>query len=351
MRKYLGLGLMSGTSLDGLDICLAEYTLPEPGYQIISACTLPYSDEWKKKLRNSIHLSGEELFRLDIEFGHFIGKAVNEFIETHQISPPDFIASHGHTVFHNPGSGYTLQIGNGQVIHKQTGIRTVYDFRLQDVILGGQGAPLVPIGDEQLFAAYDACLNLGGFSNISFSKDGERIAFDICPVNIVLNMLAEKSGKKYDEYGEIARSNKVNMMLLEKLDGLDFYNQSPPKSLGWEWCIANIFPLLETSGLESGDLLSTFTEHISNQISQIVNVHQFANVLLTGGGAYNLFLIEQLSDKTSAEIILPAKEIIEYKEALIFGWMGLLRIENRTNVLRSVTGADKNHSAGLIAGN
>lgn len=351
MERILGIGLMSGTSLDGLDICLSEFHFPEPGFQILLAETIPYTSELKQKLKNSISLSGDELCRLDMEYGHFLGKTVREFIKRNQIPNPEFIASHGHTVFHNPKEGYTVQIGNGTAIFAETGIKTIYDFRTQDVALGGQGAPLVPIGDELLFGEYDGCLNLGGFSNISFNRNQKRIAFDICPVNIVLNRLSEKLGKSFDKDGEIARSGKVDSKLLEKFDQLEFYRTEPPKSLGIEWCEKYIFPILKESGLFIEDQISTFGFHVSNQISNVLNHYQIKNVLITGGGAFNSYLIESIGSKTKTELILPENEIIEYKESLIFGWLGLLRLKGEINILSSVTGASKDHSSGLIAGN
>lgn len=348
MKTKLGIGLMSGTSLDGLDICLAEYKIESSEFKIIKAETIGYSSYWYQKLKDSVLLSAEELTELNVEYGFFLGDCVNQFIHRNNIRQIDFIASHGHTVFHNPEKKYTLQIGRGEAIFSKTGIPVIYDFRTADVIYGGQGAPLVPIGDENLFSGYDACLNLGGFSNISFKRNQKRIAFDICPVNIVLNRLAEKLGQEFDKDGLIARKGVKNKELTEKLDRLEFYRQEPPKSLGIEWCNENIFPLLSAFDESVENIISSFTEHISNQISAVLNQNQIKNVLITGGGVYNKYLIELLTSKTETEIIIPEKEIIEYKEALIFGWMGLLRLENQINVLSSVTGSIKNHSAGII---
>lgn len=350
METYLGIGLMSGTSLDGLDICLSKYNYPEPGFEILLAETIAYDDELKSKLKNSILLSGEALVKFDIAYGKFLAETVQFFIEKHNLTGIDFIASHGHTVFHNPKEGYTLQIGNGIEIYKKTGIRTVYDFRTADVVFGGQGAPLVPIGDEMLFGEFDACLNLGGFSNISFKRNNRRIAFDICPVNVVLNYLAGKLGKEFDRDGEIAASSVVHPGLLEKLNQLEFYKKEPPKSLGIEWCNENIFCLLNDSSLKTEDLIATFTRHTAVQISKILNENLIKSVLVTGGGAYNSHLINTLKNQTKTAIILPDRKIIEYKESLIFGWMGLLRLKGEINVLNSVTGADRNHSSGVVVG-
>ncbi len=349
MKTYFAIGLMSGTSLDGLDICYVKFQFPDVHrFEILKAETIPYNEFWKSRLKNSIHLSGEELTKLDFEYGLYLGKSVQSFIQKHLIENLDFIASHGHTVFHNPQENYTLQIGKGQGIFVETGIKTVFDFRSQDVLLGGQGAPLVPIGDQYLFKDFDACLNLGGFSNISFIRNTERIAFDICPVNIVLNQLAERLNKPYDINGEIARNGKLDLNLLDKLNQLDFYTKQPPKSLGVEWCIKTIFPLIENSTTNTDDILSTFTEHISIQIAKTLNHYSLRNVMITGGGAFNVYLLERIQSHTHCIIKLPEKSLIDFKEALIFALMGLLRLEGQTNVLASVTGARRNHSSGII---
>lgn len=350
MKIYHCIGLMSGTSMDGLDICYAQFLYPNIQFRILKTDTLPYSNDLKSQLKNAIHLSGEELTNLDINYGFILGKSVNDFMEKYEIKDIDFVASHGHTVFHNPKDRYTLQIGNGLAIAAETGLKTVYDFRTQDVILGGQGAPLVPMGDEILFSDYDACLNLGGFSNISFKRMEKRIAFDICPVNIVLNKLAEKLGMPFDKDGNIAKSEKINEELLKTLNNLDYYNQPPPKSLGIEWCIENIFPLFEKMNAPTEELISTFTQHSAQQIAEVLNKNSIKNVLITGGGVYNSHLIEIIKSLTETEIILPEENLIEFKEALLFGLLGLLRIENQVNVLKSVTGASKDHSSGIVVG-
>ena len=341
---------MSGTSLDGLDICFAKFWKENSDwkFEIIRAETIFYSQELEDKLRNSIHLSSQDLLALTSEYGFYLGQITKDFIQKNHISEVDLIASHGHTVFHQPQRNFTLQIGDGRAIKSQTQIPVIYDFRSQDVLLGGNGAPLVPIGDELLFSEYDACLNLGGFSNISFKIDNQRIAFDIAPVNIVLNKLAQNFNQNYDENGDLARKGNVNHQLLEKLNSLDFYTQSHPKSLGIEWCNENIFPLFSDES-EVLDILSTFTEHVADQISKIINEKQLKKVLFTGGGTYNQYLIEKIKDKTQSEIIIPKKEIIDFKEALIFAFMGVLRWNNEINVLASATGSSHNHSSGIIA--
>lgn len=349
MIVYKAIGLMSGTSLDGLDICFVQFGKENScwKFEIIKAETVPYPKALEEQLRNSIHLSSQDLLALHSEYGFYLGQITNDFIKRNQLSDIDLIASHGHTVFHQPQRKFTLQIGDGRAIKLQTQIPVIYDFRSQDVLLGGNGAPLVPIGDEFLFSGFDACLNLGGFSNISFKINEGRIAFDTAPVNIVLNKLVQEFGQNYDENGDLARKGNINLQLLEQLNSLEFYAQSHPKSLGIEWCNANIFPLF--SGIEALDVLATFTEHAAEQISKIFNIHQFNKVLFTGGGTYNQYLIEKIRDKTQTEIIIPEKQIIDFKEALIFAFMGVLRLNNEVNVLSSATGSLHNHSSGIIA--
>lgn len=347
-NQYFSIGLMSGTSLDGLDICYAQFTFSGKwNFDILQAETISYSESWYHQLKNANQLSAEELLELDKEYGFFLGQKTKEFIEKYQLENIDLIASHGHTVFHQPQRKFTLQIGDGRAIKLLTNIDTYFDFRTQDVLMGGNGAPLVPIGDELLFQSYDACLNLGGFSNISFTQNEKRIAFDISPVNIVLNQLSQKLGKNYDNEGLIARSGLINKEILTQLNKIPFYQQEPPKSLGAEWVNQYILPLLKDDNIEN--LIATFTEHVAEQIAKITKDYGINNVLVTGGGVYNTFLIESIKNKTKTDFILPSKDIIEYKEALIFAFMGILKSRNEINVLSSATGSSKDHSAGQKA--
>ena len=339
---------MSGTSLDGLDICYSKFikTKNNWDFQILTSETIPYSSEWEHALKNAIQLPSEELLKLDVDYGFYLGEKTSEFISKHKIINLDLIASHGHTVFHQPKNKFTLQIGDGRAIKSKINKTVIYDFRSQDVILGGNGAPLVPIGDELLFSNFDACLNLGGFSNISLKRNEKRIAFDICPVNILLNSFAEKFGEKFDKNGEIARTGTIDHQLLENLNELEFYKQTAPKSLGIEWINDQIAPFIQNQKAE--DLLATFTEHAATQIANIFDFYTIQNVLITGGGAYNSYLIEKIKSRTETEIQIPKKEIIEYKEALIFAFMGVLRSLNLDNVLSSATGSQNDHCSGLV---
>jgi len=345
---FQAIGLMSGTSLDGLDICCVKFEKQNSwNFEIIKAETILYPKALEDQLKNSIYLSPEELLELNSAYGFYLGKTVKSFIEKHQLDHIDLIASHGHTVFHQPQKKFTLQIGDGRAIKIETGLPVVYDFRSQDVLMGGNGAPLVPIGDELLFSQYDACLNLGGFSNISLKANNKRIAFDIAPINIVLNKLAQQFNKNFDENGDLAKTGKINEELLFRLNSLEFYQKSHPKSLGIEWCNENIYPLFET--IETVDILASFTEHAAQQISRVFNENHLKNVLCTGGGTFNQYLIEKIRNKTNTEIIIPTKELIEYKEALIFAFMGVLKLTDEINVLSSATGSSHDHSSGIFA--
>jgi len=283
------------------------------------------------------------------EYGKYIGQQVLNFIEANKFKP-DFIASHGHTIFHKPDEQLTLQIGDGNTIAAITGYPVVFDFRSLDVSLGGQGAPLVPIGDKLLFGEYDFCLNLGGFANISFEKNNQRMAFDICPVNFVLNHLAEKEHKSFDTDGELAKSGKVNPELLNELNLLAYYKLSSPKSLGREWVEEKVFPLLEKYNLSNIDLISTFTEHVAIQIARVIKNEKGNSLIITGGGAYNKYLIDRIKHHSNIRVLIPEALLVEYKEALVFAFLGLLRLRGEVNCLSSVTGASRDSSTGVLAG-
>ncbi len=341
------IGLMSGTSLDGIDVVYVRFNNKDyKDFTIIHADTVTYSAEWKQRLKTAIDFSDENLLILNKEYGVFLGDLVMRFVNKFTISRIDFIASHGHTVLHQPENGITLQVGDGQLIANNTQQKVICDFRTQDVRLGGQGAPLVPIGDELLFSDYEYCLNLGGFSNISYKLKGKRIAFDICPVNIVLNYYVNKLGYEYDDAGSIASKGTINKELLDALNKLDFYHQKPPKSLGLEWVKKEVFVLIDALETDVITVLRTFVEHVAYQIGKVI--YKSNSVLITGGGAFNTFLIERISFYSETVIELPSKELIDFKEALLFAFLGLLKSKNQINCLASVTGAQKDHCSGVV---
>ena len=346
--NYSILALMSGTSLDGIDIIAVSFSFNQ-GWQfkINTAETIKYSSEWKSTLSQLVSLPIDELRDVDHRYSEYLATVISKFLTKHKLEDLDFVASHGHTALHRPENGLTYQIGNQQILADKLNMKVICDFRVQDVKLGGQGAPLVPIGDYLLFSEFDYCLNLGGFANVSFESNSVRIAFDICPVNIVLNSYVSKLNLEFDDKGQLASTGKVNKDLLLQLNAHPFYKEQPPKSLGLEWVDLNIFPLIDSFNLKIEDVLRTYVEHVAIQISMIL-VENKKKVLVTGGGVFNDFLMKRLQELSEAEIIIPKNEIIEYKEALIFGLLGVLKDRNEINCLKSVTGATKNHSSGKI---
>jgi len=340
---------MSGTSLDGLDIACCKFVKQEIwSFEILHFKTVPYDNFFRAQLRNAPLLSDSDLQKLSLDFGRFMAQELSRFIDEYSIDKLDAISSHGHTVFHQPEKGITLQIGDPKPIYDTIGKPIVYDFRTQDVALGGQGAPLVPVVDKLLFPDYDACLNLGGFSNISFDKKGIRVAFDICPVNIVLNFLSEKMGFDYDDKGAISERGNLNTKILTQLNNLSYYGKSFPKSLAWEWVEESILPILENSGLSIESQMRTFVEHTAIQMSSVAKSYHLKSVLLSGGGVYNDFLLKRLNHFTPSVWVKANRALIESKEAMAFAFLGLLRLKNQVNVLSSVTGCPKDHSSGRI---
>jgi len=347
MMEYTAVGLMSGTSLDGLDIACCKFIFKDGGwhYSVLQAETIPYPASWINILSALPEASAEEYVYTDHLFGHYIGKLTADFLNKHSIRA-DFISSHGHTVFHQPSRGFTAQIGHGAAIRSEVNLPVICDFRTGDVANGGQGAPLVPAGDKLLFPEYDYCLNLGGFANISCDAGMERIAFDICPVNIVLNELALREGMKFDKDGTLAASGQTDPILLGKLNELEFYSQSGPKSLGKEWVVEYIFPLLQRSGLNTRELLNTFCTHISMQISRHTGNEQLKKVLVTGGGTHNKYLVSKIQSQIRPKLIIPDVLTLDFKEAIIFAFLGVLRKRDEINCLKTVTGAKQDGSYG-----
>lgn len=354
-QKYNMIGLMSGTSGDGLDIAAVHFELDETwSFHIEQAETHPFPDELEHRLLTSHLMSGIELTRLDVDFGKWMGEQVKDFCEKHRLEP-HAVCSHGHTVFHQPSVGLTHQVGNGWAIHQASGQIVINDFRMLDVQLGGQGAPLVPIGDQMLFPEADFCLNLGGISNISMESNGARVAFDCSPFNLLLNSEAKKLGKPFDEGGTIARSGEVNLPLFKALNQIGFYSEKASKSLAREDLDRDFSPLIEKSGLSAADVLCTLVEHFAYQIGKVIlsfSQKKDPTVLLSGGGAYHTYFIERLDHYLNANWI-PMKadsQLIEFKEAVIFAFLGVLKLRGENNCLASVTGAARDNCGGIIYG-
>lgn len=349
MNEYDVLGMMSGTSLDGVDIAHCRFTKSNNGwkFKLNHAETFPYENRWVDRLQEAFKLSKENLLELDEQYGKLLGGLASKFILKHNIHP-DFISSHGHTIYHQPEIKKTLQIGKGIEIARRTQLAVVNDFRSLDVSLEGQGAPLVPIGDRYLFSEFDYCLNLGGFANISFEDDKNRLAYDICPVNIILNAVCKRIGKQYDENGLLAASGQINEKLFDELNNIRYYKNAPPKTLSREWVESNIDPIINKYNISVNDLLHTLVEHCAAQIGQSFSNKHKGVVLVTGGGAHNSYLIQQIQKKSISTIKIPEKKIIDYKEALVFAFLGVLKTRNEVNCLKSVTGAMRDSSGGII---
>lgn len=354
---YTIIGLMSGTSGDGLDVACCDFYKNETwDFKIIKAETIPFPAELEQSLKDAHLLAAAELEGLDLEFGQWMGQTCAEFCHKHKLKPMA-IASHGHTVFHRPEIKLTKQIGNGYSLSERSGLPVINDFRKLDVFLGGQGAPLVPIGDAQLFQEFDFALNLGGIANISMDDNGERLAFDTCPFNLLFNYYALKLGKPFDEGGEFAKSGVVIPEILDALEGLSFYKQKGAKSLARENITEDYLPVLDQNDLPTQDILATLSEHFASCIAREVLSHTkatsiYQKILVTGGGAYNSFFIQKLASKIEPKVnlIIPEKQIIDFKEALVFAFLGLLRLRNENNCLASVTGASRDNSGGTVFG-
>lgn len=352
-QEYKAIGLMSGTSMDGLDIayCYFNFNNHQWSSSLIKAETITYPEFLHNKIEKATQLTGLELTELDIELGKWYGHQTKYFIAKHDIQV-DFISSHGHTIFHQPEKGLTLQIGRGVEIANACQLPVINDFRSLDVSLGGQGAPLVPVGDQLLFHDYDICINLGGIANLSFEENGIRKAFDISPCNMILNPMAQVLGKPYDQDGKLASEGVILTDYLKELNALAYYHAKYPKTLGYEWVHQHILSKIETSKTSAADLLATFVEHISYQIIRSIELSSAENkkVLLTGGGALNKFLVKNIKAKVNETTLIeePPENIILFKEAMIFAFLGVLRYRNESNCLASVTGAKKDSCGGTI---
>ena len=366
MKIWKTIGLMSGSSLDGLDIAYAEFWKDQTGWQysLLVGETIEYSYKWHSVLKNIRNYSEEKLMTLHFDYGKLLGELTNNFIAKHNLKP-ELIASHGHTVFHNPEKGYTFQLGAGEILSEITNITTITNFRIPDILQGGNGAPLVPIGDELLFSEYKACLNIGGIANISFIKNKQRVAFDVCPANQLLNHLAAKKGLSFDENGRLASGGKVLESLYQKLAENPFYFKLYPKSLSNEYVAESFIPLIDRAKGTIEDKLHTVSIHIADQLYKATllierrddiyrpvemdrTLEGNGKILVTGGGAFNRFLMEALEDIAPYSFTIPDTMLVNYKEALVFALMGVLKINGEINCLASATGARSDSSAGTV---
>ncbi|MFS4492303.1 anhydro-N-acetylmuramic acid kinase [Maribacter sp. 2308TA10-17] len=354
MKTFKILGLMSGTSLDGLDLCYCHINrdLDKWSFEIIETKSISYSDDMQSELKDSIYLKADELLQFHNTYGTWLGKEAKQFISDKKLEVA-FISSHGHTTHHQPENGLTFQIGSGQHLANESACKVICDFRTNDIALGGQGAPLVPIGDQLFFGEYDFCLNLGGISNISLEQKGKRIAYDIGLANMILNYITRKIDLAYDKGGELAASGRINQNMLDKLNGLKYYLLPHPKSIGYEWFVEEVVPIVDITDDSVENLLHTSIHHICEKVAQQVKLNsskEESSLFVTGGGALNHFLVKVLQEKLeeNTKVVVPEKELIEFKEAVVFALMGALRVEQEINVLKSVTGAKRDSSSGVL---
>ena len=353
-NDYSVVGLMSGTSLDGLDMAHVHFSLESDqwSFDLVNKKSLGYHPDLKKKLKNAVSLSGLDLLMLDQEYGTWLGQRVKEFLKENN-TPADFVSAHGHTVFHQLDKKLTYQIGDGQAMANISGQLVINNFRTLDVSLGGQGAPLVPIGDALLFSEYDFCLNLGGIANASFWQGDQIIAFDITVANMLLDHLVAALGKSYDENGTIARSGVINESLFQQLNSLEYCHAPFPKSTGYEWFIEEVSPVVDQSTAVLEDKLCTAVHHTAYQIAAQIPAQMSTSklrMLSTGGGTKNQFLFDTIQSYLgkSIELINPGSDLIDFKESIIFALMGILRIRGEANCLASVTGALHDNCGGQI---
>lgn len=350
-KTFQVIGLMSGTSLDGIDLALVEFSEPyeQPHWKLICTETIAYSDEWMARLAYLHQQNAETLAKTNVMYAHLLGKLTADFIRKNKLKP-DLVASHGHTIFHQPHKGFTLQIGDGQTFVSYLPCPLVNNFRNKDIAWGGQGAPLVPTGEKALFPDTKQFLNLGGFANISFHDSENVLAWDISACNLVFNWLrASFDQKPYDENGELAASGTKNEQLYESIQTLEYFSKSAPKSLGREWLESELLPIFHSSTLSFSDQSRTYAEFLSDLIVNALKPNQ--NCLVTGGGAHNIFLMQLISEKSkikNCNILETNTLVIDFKEAIIFAWLGLMALHQKKNVLSSVTGAKKSTVSGAI---
>jgi anhydro-N-acetylmuramic acid kinase len=354
-EKYRVIGLMSGTSLDGIDVasCIFRRRSARWEFQIEMAKTVPYSTGWMDKLSSAHTVSAEDLMKLHVDYGSYLGNMCKKFIKLYDIKRVDFIASHGHTVFHQPEKKFTFQLGEGNAIHAASNLPVIFDFRSLDIALGGQGAPLVPAGDHFLFPTYDVCLNIGGIANLSQQVGNRRVAFDICFANMGLNYLSLKAGKAYDRNGALASDGNLDVIMLTDLNQVYANIRRTRPALGREFFEKQLRPILDRENVDLIDRLHTFTESIAIQIASALNIKtKRLSVLCTGGGAFNSYLlyrmIEHFGDRV--DLIVPDPEIIKFKEAMVFAFLGVRRLRNEVNCLKSVTQASRDSSSGVLIG-
>lgn len=357
---YRVIGLMSGSSLDGLDMALVEFNKIDDkwSFNLLSACMETFDSEIENRLRQAHEITAFEYCKLHRDFGFYCGKKVNEFVSASGFSANEIllVASHGHTVFHFPDDHrFTAQLGDGAALAATSGINVVSDLRALDLAYGGKGAPIVPLGESELFHGYHYFLNLGGIANLSCRDQHRYVAFDVCAANAVLNRLCNDVGMPFDEGGKLATAGKCNVQLLQTLNALEYYQRIPPKTLDNKAGRDEIYPLVKSFSLPVQEALHTYCVHIARQVAKAImdrnGVAAPRKMLVTGGGAFNHFLIQQLQEAVFAlgiEVVIPSADIVNYKEAIVMAYLGLMRYFHKPTVIQTVTGAARASSGGAL---
>jgi anhydro-N-acetylmuramic acid kinase len=360
MNTYHVIGVMTGSSLDGIDIAFTKITVENNKYTyevLISECIeLPL--KWKLRIEQLVLQNAVTYLKTSAFLGHFMGERIAEFIEKHQLKDKlDFIASHGQTVFHQPENLFTSQVGDGAAIARKTGFPVICDFRSIDVALGGQGAPVAPIADKLFFSDYKYFLNLGGIANIAANINGKYVAFDITAANLALNKIAKMKGVEYDHDGNMARAGQHDPALFAEMNTSFFFDKDYPKSLSGGWVSKVMLPTLGRHNIPVENKLNTICEHIAFQINKsIIAIQRKENItvskadkmLVTGGGAFNKFLIEKIEAALPVSLQIPDEQTVKFKEAILMALMGVLRVRGENNCIGSVTGAERDSIGGAI---
>ena len=351
LSLYRVIGVMSGSSLDGVDLayCTFQYANGDWQFSIEQAECIPYTKEWIGRLRCARGLDGRSLGKLHADYGHLLGEVIADFITKFNLTGKvDLIASHGHTIFHYPDEHFTTQIGDGAAIATRTGVTVVCDLRSSDIALGGNGAPIVPIGDKLLFKDYNYLLNLGGIANLTIKQKDNILAFDICAANQALNHYASQKGMEYDKDGQLALSGALHEPLFKALNELAYYQKPFPKSLDNGFSTETIIPLIDSYSIGIEDKLHTYCEHVAFQVNANITAPKREKLLITGGGAFNTYLVSRIESHSTQEVVIPSDTIVNYKEALIMAFLGVLRSRGEANVLSVVTGASRDSICGAL---
>ncbi|XP_064473646.1 anhydro-N-acetylmuramic acid kinase-like [Ornithodoros turicata] len=367
VTKYEVIGVMSGSSLDGLDIIYTRFSLTSSDcweYNIQHCTCYNYSPTWIDKLKHATSTSALEYQLLNTEYGRYIGEYVLRFIRENRLDGKvHLIACHGHTVFHLPSQLTTSTLGDGATVAAVTGLPVVSDLRSMDVALGGQGSPIALTAERKLFGnEYQFFLNIGGMACLTYAGKNysDSFAVDVCPANQLLNLLANREGRAFDRSGEMAKSGKVSTRLLKDLDDFDYYKKSFPKSLGVDFGPEILYPLIQAHDLSTADALQTFTEHICNQVAEVIRLvertvkdglPQSSKMLVTGGGARNLFLVDRLTERLKEfriTVVVPNDELVKFKEALVTSVIGVQRLRGEENFIGEVSGASRSSIGGAF---